>query len=510
MEKKIHYCWFGGKKLPRDVKKCIKTWKKMLPDYEIKEWNENNFDINICPFVKEAYENKKWAFVSDYARIYALYKEGGIYLDTDVKIIKDISHITDKDMFLGLEDSGFIGTAVIGVKEKNNKYLEEILEYYNKIEHFNIESIYNYANPVIITNILNKYPSEVNQQGIKIYDNKIYIYPRDYFYPLSYNYTDREYTENTCMVHLFNATWTSIGERRTVYIYRKFGINWGEKLNNLINTIGNLKYSIITRIKKMYLYFGMKYSIHMNWKKRVARITNELKKIKDKYITICNPEWKESKEEIKNIFGDNIVDIREQYTEKEANLIAQAIVNSGKKLVIFDSFANGWEKIIIALKKINPEIIIKILIHGGNTLLIDPQKWYSFNLLLELYQKGKIDELGFLKKSLYEFYKTKGYNASFIMNDIVIEDKEKYIPEQKNNEQLRIGLYVLDDSWIENTYNQLSAISLFENVKLDSMPINYKISTMARRYNVNITGQEKGVSLEDEYKRIAQNDIIYM
>ena len=79
MEKKIHYCWFGGKKLPKSVEQCIKTWKEQLPDYEITEWNENNFDINVCPFVKQAYENKKWAFVSDYARIYALYNEGGIY-----------------------------------------------------------------------------------------------------------------------------------------------------------------------------------------------------------------------------------------------------------------------------------------------------------------------------------------------------------------------------------------------------------------------------------------------
>ena len=101
MEKKIHYCWFGGKKLPKSVERCIKTWKKQLPDYEIIEWNENNFDINVCPFVKQAYENKKWAFVSDYARIYALYNEGGIYFDTDVKVLKNIEHIIDKDMVLG-------------------------------------------------------------------------------------------------------------------------------------------------------------------------------------------------------------------------------------------------------------------------------------------------------------------------------------------------------------------------------------------------------------------------
>lgn len=175
MNKIIHYCWFGGKKLPREVKKCIKTWEKMLPDYEIKEWNENNFDINCCPFVKEAYENKKWAFVSDYARIYALYNEGGLYLDTDMKIIKNVSEFLDKDMFMGYEDSGYIGTAVIGVKEKKNKYIKEILDFYNNLEHFYLQSINNYTNPIIITKILNKYNYEIDEKGIKIYDEHIYI-----------------------------------------------------------------------------------------------------------------------------------------------------------------------------------------------------------------------------------------------------------------------------------------------------------------------------------------------
>ena len=153
----------------------------MLPDYEIKEWNENNFDVNICPFVKEAYENKKWAFVSDYARIYALYKNGGIYLDTDVKILKDISKITENEMFMGYEDSGYIGTAIIGVKEPNNKYIKEILDYYNKLGEFNINLIYNYANPVIISNIINKYEKRIDINGVTIFDNEIYVYPENTF-----------------------------------------------------------------------------------------------------------------------------------------------------------------------------------------------------------------------------------------------------------------------------------------------------------------------------------------
>ena len=154
MVKKIHYCWFGGKKLPKSVEDCIKTWKKFLPDYEIKQWDESNFDVNSFPFVKEAYESKKWAFVSDYVRIYALYNEGGLYLDTDVKILKDPTDVLNKEVVLGYEDSGYVGTAMIYAQNPQNKYIKEVLDYYGKIKHFEPEIMYNFANPVIITKIL--------------------------------------------------------------------------------------------------------------------------------------------------------------------------------------------------------------------------------------------------------------------------------------------------------------------------------------------------------------------
>lgn len=103
--KVIHYCWFGGNPLPEDAKKCIASWKKYLPDYEIKEWNESNFDVNCCPYVKEAYEAKKYAFVSDYARFHVLYQEGGLYFDTDVEVIKNMDCIIAAGNFMGFEKS---------------------------------------------------------------------------------------------------------------------------------------------------------------------------------------------------------------------------------------------------------------------------------------------------------------------------------------------------------------------------------------------------------------------
>lgn len=99
--KKIHYCWFGGNPLPDDAIKCIDSWRRFFPDYEIKEWNESNYDLNGSDYVKEAYQAKKWAFVSDYARFDIFYKNVGLYFDTDVEIIKDMAEIIENRSFYG-------------------------------------------------------------------------------------------------------------------------------------------------------------------------------------------------------------------------------------------------------------------------------------------------------------------------------------------------------------------------------------------------------------------------
>ena len=101
--KKIHYCWFGGNEMPEVVIKCIKSWKEIMPDYEIIRWDESNYDVKKCKFISDAYAEKKWAFVSDYARLDILYDHGGIYLDTDVEVLKSLNDLLDLDGFCGFE-----------------------------------------------------------------------------------------------------------------------------------------------------------------------------------------------------------------------------------------------------------------------------------------------------------------------------------------------------------------------------------------------------------------------
>ena len=132
--KKIHYCWFGGNPLPPLAVKCIESWKKYLPDYEIKEWNESNFDLNYNDYVREAYEAKKWAFITDVVRLYAMVTEGGIYMDTDVEVLKPLDELLQYDAVSGFESSSRIPTGLMACRE-GQPLFEELLHEYDVL-HF--------------------------------------------------------------------------------------------------------------------------------------------------------------------------------------------------------------------------------------------------------------------------------------------------------------------------------------------------------------------------------------
>ena len=219
----IHYIWFGGNPISELTKKCIATWKKYLPDFEIKEWNENNFDVTQCPFVKEAFEQKKWAFVADYTRFKVLEEYGGIYLDTDMEITADISKFLEDDLFLGVEDSKQINAAVVWVKEAHNPYIKDIVDIYESKKKFNeTGDLYDESVPKVLTKYFSKFGFDGQKDEIQIFeDNKIHIYPMEYFYPLSYDYQNNKFTDNSVMIHHFDATWIKPMEKFKTKMKRK-------------------------------------------------------------------------------------------------------------------------------------------------------------------------------------------------------------------------------------------------------------------------------------------------
>ena len=161
--KVIHYCWFGNNPKNKDVEKCMASWKKFCPDYEIIEWNESNFDINCIPFVKQAYDAKKWAFVTDYARLKIIYENGGIYLDTDVELLKPLDDLLKLDAYVGLQSAEYINTGLGFGAEKENEMIYEMMIDYNS-RHFLAENCETIACPILNTKILVKHGYEFSNK----------------------------------------------------------------------------------------------------------------------------------------------------------------------------------------------------------------------------------------------------------------------------------------------------------------------------------------------------------
>ena len=209
----IHYCWFGGNPLPELAIRCINSWKKYLPEYEIKEWNEDNFDVNIIPYTKEAYENKKYAFVSDYALFWILYHYGGVYFDTDVEVIKPMDSIIQKAPYMGCETlassaSGIRVAPGLGLAAPANLNLySEILDFYSSLK-FVVDGKQNLTTVVEITTGILKEKGLVNIDEIQEIEG-IRIYPAEYFAARDIAEFTIPQTENSYSIHYYAGSWKS-------------------------------------------------------------------------------------------------------------------------------------------------------------------------------------------------------------------------------------------------------------------------------------------------------------
>ena len=210
----IHYCWFGRNPLPEMAVKCIESWKTFLPDYEIKEWNEDNFNINMIPYTAEAYRLKKYAFVSDYARFWILYNYGGLYFDVDVEIISPMNDIIERGPFMGLEKmegSDYNSIAIapgLGIGTyPNHKFYKQMMEFYHHKHFVSWKGKMTGTIVHFITNIILS-QTYIEKDKINHYEG-IYIYPDEYFDPMNYYTGKITITPNTRSIHKYSATWIS-------------------------------------------------------------------------------------------------------------------------------------------------------------------------------------------------------------------------------------------------------------------------------------------------------------
>lgn len=211
----IHYCWLSGDPYPEKIKYCIDSWKKFLPDYEFMLWDLNRFDINSSIWVKEAFEVKKYAFAADYIRLYALYNYGGIYLDTDVEVLKTFNSLLDLHYFIGKENTPHgIEAAILGA-EKGTNWIKDCLDYYQN-RHFNLGlgKFDTKVLPQIILNIISqKYEiidittKEEIDYNNNNNNNNIFRFPIDYFSPMTWDTHELNISNNTYAIHHFAGTW---------------------------------------------------------------------------------------------------------------------------------------------------------------------------------------------------------------------------------------------------------------------------------------------------------------
>lgn len=236
----IHYCWFGGNPLPELAQRCIASWKKYLPEYDLREWNEQNFDINSNTYVREAYEARKFAFVTDYVRLYALYQEGGIYMDTDVEVLKPLDKFLFHSAFSGFEDDVSIPTGIMA-SEKGGKWVWENLAYYHERHFLKSDGTFDLTtNGDTLTDYMLKYDLKRNNT-YQDFPGLITFYPKDYFCPKSHKDGKLYLTENTYTIHHFAASWH--GNKEKLYETVKWLL--GENAAKFCSTVyKRIKYNV--------------------------------------------------------------------------------------------------------------------------------------------------------------------------------------------------------------------------------------------------------------------------
>lgn len=239
----IHYCWFGRNPLPSLALKCIASWKKHLPDYEIKEWNEDNFDVNAIPYTQEAYTAKKYAFVSDYARFYILYQYGGVYFDTDVEVIKPLDDILAKGAFMACEkDPEFWSYSLVNpglglAFRPKMEIIKKLIDRYNNLHFILPDGSLNTSITIVhhTTKILAVYGMK-QVRGIQSLRD-ITIYPSEYFAPINFITRRQHITENTRTIHHYMASWSE-QKNKSIIDYIKhyapeFILLWINRIKNI-------------------------------------------------------------------------------------------------------------------------------------------------------------------------------------------------------------------------------------------------------------------------------------
>lgn len=266
----IHYCWVGGKPKPQSVLYCIESWKRCCPDYEIREWNESNYDFTKNEYMRQAYEAKKWGFVPDYARLDIVYEYGGIYLDTDVEMLRSFDELLEHSSFFGFEDTGegkyYIACGLGFGSEPYNPLLKELRDYYDNISFFREDgSLDLLPAPRHNTPIFEDHGVLMNNSLQKIRGNV--FFPSEYFCPKIFKTGKTHVTHKTFSIHHFSASWMDEKIRKEISHNQAVCLRWGNVLGRKLlwlesvwskyGFLGSLKRLLIRAYECFYCYFPL-------------------------------------------------------------------------------------------------------------------------------------------------------------------------------------------------------------------------------------------------------------
>jgi len=485
MIKVVNYVSFSDNKI-------INSNNYDFKNFRIVEWNIDkikNMGIHISN------TNRLY---NEYVKLFLIYKNGGLVIDKKIKIIKNLNVFFENDMFLGFCDDKNIGTNIMWCKNPKNEYVKKLLD---KIEENIYSDITDVFSDVFGQDLKNNYNSIVN------IDNKVFIYPYDYFYPIDYNNCGKNISENLKTI-IYEKNTVPLKQSIKLILLKFFGLSGYRYIVTLMRTfrfkLARKKYVISEKLRDKILK-------SKDYQKQINNSIEFLDKYHNKdYVIMHNPRWLGVTSATKELF-QNLVPLQEIYNKNDAKRIAEKIVSCNIKQVILSAFCFGWEDLARELKSINSSIKIKVFWHGSHSQVTDEINWKTNTTVILLHKEGIIDVFATCKESILNFYKSQGYKTAFIMNTVRLPEKvnsnDVIKLDDTNNKEIKIGLYAAGLDWRKNMYNQLAAISLIKNSIADLIPLSYESKVFARKHNLKIDGLEKGIKREELLKRMSLNDI---
>ena len=334
---------------------------------------------------------------------------------------------------------------------------------------------------------------------------------KKYFYPISYDRTNNIFTNNTCMIHYYDASWLPKSERKSNNLIRLLGQKNAERYAKFKLFIKKCLKKIVRIIFRPYIYLKRRFNkINKSYKIMVKECLKDIKSIDKDYIAFYNSSWPGITHATKELF-ESCVSCKEIFRKKDCKKIAKEVVKHHKiKQVIFSSFCIGWKDIAIAIKKINPQIKLKTFFHGSHSQVHERYGWERNMEIYKLHKSGIIDLMGTCKESLVDFYRHHDCNIMLLQNNVLLNKNihKTLQSNKKDNNSIKIGLYAAkSDDWRKNIFTQIIALANIENVILDVVPINNTIRELAEKLNISIVGTDKPLKREKLISRMSKNDV---